>query len=152
MPTNTTTPLDAVKTGLRFLKRVGGGSTKLADDTSLIPPEYKYLGMFLGQFLWTLRLSMGDFGSIDSTLKLSDEENWIFWAVWILTVIITNVVFLNFIVAEASASYEKVTETLEAVIQKERANMIMESETMSLKRKKTAYQYPPYIIVRTIET
>ena len=47
---------------LRFLKRVGGGSTKVSDDSSLIPPEFKYLGMFIGQFLWTLRLSMGDFG------------------------------------------------------------------------------------------
>ena len=59
---------------------------------------------------------MGDFGSIESTLKLSDSENWIFWAIWILAVIITNVVFLNFIVAEASASYSNVKETLEAVI------------------------------------
>ena len=33
---------------LRFLKRVGGGSTKLSDDDSLIPPEFKYLGMFIG--------------------------------------------------------------------------------------------------------
>ena len=48
--------------------------------------------------------------------KLTQQENWIFWLVWILTVIVTNVVFLNFIVAEASASYTKVTETLEAVI------------------------------------
>lgn len=95
--------------------------------------------MFIGQFLWTLRLSMGDFGSIDFTKKLTQPENWIFWFIWILTVIITNVVFLNFIVAEASASYTAVTDTLDAVIQKERANMIRESETMSLKKKKTAY-------------
>lgn len=124
---------------LRFLKKVSGGSTQIKDDASIIPPEYKYLGMFIGQFLWTLRLSMGDFGSIDFTKKLTQPENWIFWFVWILTVIITNVVFLNFIVAEASASYTAVTDTLDAVIQKERANMIRESETMSLKKKKTAY-------------
>ena len=86
-----------------------------------------------------MRLSIGDFDCIDTATKLPKHENWIFWLIWLLAVIISNVVFLNFIVAEASASYSKVTETLEAVIQKEKASMIHESESMSQKSKKKDY-------------
>ena len=86
--------------------------------------------MFVGQFLSTLRLSIGDFASIETAAALPAAENILFWFIWFLAVILTNVVFLNFIVAEASASYTKVTETLEAVIQKERCSMIAEAESM----------------------
>ena len=86
-----------------------------------------------------LRLSIGDFDCIDTATKLPKYENWMFWFIWLIAVIISNVVFLNFIVAEASASYSKVTETLEAVIQKEKASMIHESESMSMQSKKKDY-------------
>ena len=66
--------------------------------------------------MWTLRFSMGDFSGIDASFYLQEVENIIFWILWIITVGITNIVFLNFIVAEASASYTKVTETLDSVI------------------------------------
>ena len=68
----------------------------------------------MGEFMWTLRLSIGD-GSIIGASKLlgTKTENRIFWLLWILITIITSVIFLNFIVAEAGASYTKVTETLE---------------------------------------
>ena len=68
-------------------------------------------------------MSMGDFG-FDSANLLDDPENGIYWAVWLLIVVITNIIFLNFIIAEASASYEKVSENLEAFILKERAALI----------------------------
>jgi hypothetical protein len=108
--------------------------------------------MFIGQFMTTLRLSIGDFSLIGSSTTLEVSENILFWFIWLLAVIITNVVFLNFIVAEASASYSKVTDTLEAVIEKEKAGMISESEGMSNKNIKIPSSYPPYIIVRSIET
>ena len=104
----------------RLKPKSGGGSSNSGgaddDDDGLIPPEYKYTGMFVGQFLSTLRLSIGDFASIETAAALPKAENILFWHIWFLAVILTNVVFLNFIVAEASASYAKVTETLEAVI------------------------------------
>ena len=74
-----------------------------------------------------LRVSIGDFSCIGSSTTLTVAENRIFWVLWFIAVIITNVVFLNFIVAEASASYAKVTETLEAIIQREKAAMIGEA-------------------------
>ena len=95
--------------------------------------------MFVGQFFSTMRLSIGDFDCINTASSLPKYENWIFWFIWLVAVIISNVVFLNFIVAEASASYSKVTETLEAVIQKEKASMISESEAMSRKSNKKDY-------------
>jgi len=85
--------------------------------------EYDYLGLFLGNLITTLRMSMGDFG-FDSANLLDGPENGIYWAVWLLIVVITNIIFLNFIIAEASASYEKVSENLEAFILKERAALI----------------------------
>ena len=118
----------------------------------LIPAEYKFLGMFIGQFLTALRVSIGDFSCISDVNSLTRAENWLFWFIWLIAVIITNVVFLNFIVAEASASYSNVTETLEAVIQKEKASLISESEQMSRNKKKLPSSYPPYLIVRSIET
>lgn len=63
-----------------------------------------------------LRVSIGDFSCIESSVTLDVAENWLFWFLWLIAVIITNIVFLNFIVAEASASYAAVTETLDAVI------------------------------------
>ena len=48
---------------------------------------------------------MGDFGAIDAAQYLSKEDIWIFWIIWFINVIVTCVIFLNFIVAEASESY-----------------------------------------------
>ena len=81
---------------------------------------------------------MGDNANMKASVRLDQEEVYIFWFIWILSCIITSVIFLNFIIAEASASYSKVKETLDEVIWKERASMIYESETMSLKFRKTA--------------
>lgn len=85
--------------------------------------EYKFVGMFVGNVLTTLRMSMGDFG-FDTAILLDDEENIIYWFVWLLIVVITCIIFLNFIIAEACASYEKVSEKLEAFILKEKAALI----------------------------
>jgi hypothetical protein len=111
---------------LRYLKaRAAGGSsggggsaglsiTEVPSELNKAAKEYNALGLHMGEFMWTLRLSIGD-GSIIGASKLlgTKTENRIFWLLWILITIITSVIFLNFIVAEASASYTKVTETLE---------------------------------------
>jgi hypothetical protein len=101
------------------------------------PTEYDAIGLHAGEFLWTLRLSMGDFSAIGASTELDKAENVIFWLIWVMTVVITCIIFLNFIVAEASASYSHVVETLESVIQKEKAALINESEEMTLNSSKT---------------
>ena len=88
-----------------------------AEEESDYPgEEYKYTGLFIGNIISTLRMSLGDF-DFDASTLLEKQENLIFWLVWLLIVVITCIIFLNFIIAEASASYEKVSERLKAFIQ-----------------------------------
>ena len=107
--------------------------------------------MFVGEIIWTLRMSLGDLAAIDASGNLTDTDNYVFWVLWILTVTITNIIFLNFIVAEASASYTKVTETLESVIWKERTALINESEEMTFASRKNNQKLPKYLIIRETE-
>jgi hypothetical protein len=90
--------------------------------------EYKSVGMLVGEFIWTFRISMGDFSAIGATGSLSRIESQIFWVIWFMTAMITCIIFLNFVVAEAMGSYEKVKAYLDPVIQRERAVLISESE------------------------
>lgn len=72
--------------------------------------EYLDIHRIVGNLIDTLKLSLGDFGSvIDGSSDLNREDNWIFWIVFMMVFILTCVIFLNFIIAEASASYEKVS-------------------------------------------
>ena len=87
--------------------------------------------MFIGQFFWTFRVSLGDFDLFSGISEFPDYLAWFFWFVWLLAVIISNIIFLNFIIAEASASYSHVAEQLEQTINKEKIIMILEAETMT---------------------
>ena len=92
--------------------------------------------MFFGNLVATLRMSMGDF-EFDAAGLLDHPENGCYWVVWLTVVVITNIIFLNFIIAEASASYEKVSSNLVAFLLKERAALIQEAEEMTPLRFKT---------------
>lgn len=58
---------------------------------------------------------MGEF-DFDGANYLEPEENQLYIFCWFLIVTVTCIIFLNFIIAEASASYEKVKENLSALI------------------------------------
>mgnify|MGYP006950545268 FL=1 len=58
-------------------------------------------------------MSVGDNSLIGAAKNLDGPENKLFWILWLIAVVVTMIIFLNFIVAEASGSYAKVTETLE---------------------------------------
>ena len=51
-----------------------------------------------------------------------------FWAVWVIMVIFSSLIFLNFIIAEVSNSYSNCREKIDQNIQKERAMLIAEAE------------------------
>ena len=89
--------------------------------------EYEQIGLFWGTLFSTLRIAMGDF-DFGAANFLTPSENGIYWLIWLMVVIATCIIFLNFVVAEAMGSYEKVKEYLESVIQRERAVLISESE------------------------
>ena len=90
---------------------------------------------------------MGDH-DFDGANYLEPELNRIYWICWAVIVAITCIIFLNFIIAEASASYERVMENLGEMIQKERASLIVESETMMPQQLKTPKRFPQFIVIR----
>jgi len=90
---------------------------------------------------------MGDY-DFDGANDLEDIENIVYWICWLLMVTITCIIFLNFIIAEASNSYSNVMATLDAQILKERASLIKEAEEMLPRRVKNATMFPQYIVVR----
>jgi hypothetical protein len=100
--------------------------TTLQNEASV---DYKYIGMFVGNFIDTMKMSMGDFGLIERT-QVDLPHKTIFWLSWGVIVLIMSIIFLNFIIAEASASYERVNELLVMVIQKDKVAMINEAEKM----------------------
>lgn len=69
--------------------------------------EYEKIGLLFGYILSTLRLSLGDF-DFGASIYLTTEENILYWIIWFIVILLTCIVFLNFIIAEASASYENV--------------------------------------------
>ena len=83
---------------------------------------------------------------------LTNGENYVFWLIWFLVVIMTCIVFLNFIIAEASESYSSVKNRLEAMINKEKASLIAEAEDMTFEYLKDEKMFPKFIIIRQIET
>lgn len=67
-------------------------------------------------------------------------------------VLFSALIFLNFIIAEVSSSYEKVKENIDALIYKERAALINEAEDiMSNTAKSNNKKFPKYIIIRQME-
>jgi len=70
----------------------------------------------MGNFFTMLRLSMGDFDIEPTAVLQNDYIQCIYLGFWLISLFISNIIFLNFIVAEASAFYEKVAEKLEVYI------------------------------------
>ena len=140
--------LGILGTGNRFI------AGKFRDDYGLKDSfpgdEYKTVGLFWGNVLSTIRMSMGDFDFASATL-LDKNESILYWFIFVLIVLVTCIVFLNFIIAEASASYENVQEKLEAYILSEKASLIEEAELMLFDSCKNQERFPKYIIIREME-
>ena len=113
--------------------------------------EYKHIGPFMGSFLTVLRTSMGA-SSFAAAGFLTEQENILFWIIWFMCVCITNIIFLNFVVAEACSSYQKIKKNLQAEINTAKADLTAEAEGMRSKATKSNTILPKYIIVRHIET
>ena len=96
-------------------------------------------------------MSLGDFDFGESTNLSSFDNHW-FWVIWTISVLITMVVFLNFIIAEVGNSYNIVNEMIQGLIEKERSNLIEEAEDMMLTKWKTNPNlFPKYLIMREVE-
>ena len=120
-------------------------------------PEYKHLNPFLGNVMTTLRLSLGDFDfgvlEREGEGELNARQHVLFWVIWVLMVIFSALIFLNFIIAEVSNSYQKVKEQINSQIYKERAGLIEEAEDIMPKatKRNDKTKFPSYIIIRELE-
>ena len=83
---------------------------------------------------------------------MGNFEVIMFWIIWVVIVMVTCIIFLNFIIAEVSSSYEKVKVSLNSLFLQERANLIRESEDMMFSSmKKNRGFFPKYLITREVE-
>ena len=111
--------------------------------------DYQYVGSFAGNFIDTMQISLGEYEKVVERFKDVDSPHWAsFWVIWGLIVLIMSIIFLNFIIAEASASYERVNKRLQEVIQRNKVGLINEAERMLPKHLRNNNNYPKYIIKR----
>lgn len=143
------------------------------DEEDLENNEYRHIGMWMGNFLTVLRLSLGDFtfdplnepdeikGDCPEDVKESEcpnvlnprkvdkTQHILFWTVWILMVVFSSLVFLNFIIAEVSNSYHHVKQEINSLIYRERATLTQEAEDiMSENQKKDRKYFPKFFVIR----
>ena len=96
---------------------------------------------------------MGDFETaLEMSKRIGKFENYVFWFIWLAMVVISCIIFLNFIIAEASASYSKVTETLVSVIEKNKCALLRECEEMASAKDINSNNCPKYLICRHCES
>ena len=72
--------------------------------------EYDHITLIVGHMIDIIKVSVGDFGIISKSMYTVDTAtNVLFWISWFVIALVSCIIFLNFIIAEASASYEKVS-------------------------------------------
>lgn len=132
---------------------------------------YRNLNPFFANIMTTLRLSLGDFdfGLLESPsdkeqeeclkekkckAELSKEQHVMFWAIWIMMVLFSALIFLNFIIAEVSNSYQSAKIKIESLIYKERANLVMEAEDFigAKQKAENPKKFPAYVVIRQQDT
>ena len=99
------------------------------------------------------RISMGDFAIIDCVKFMNNREDVIvFWIIWFLMVLVLAVIFLNFVVAEATETYNLVNESIVETIYQQKADLIADAESIMPNKFKTINHFPQYIVRRSIDT
>lgn len=72
--------------------------------------------------------------------------------IWFIMVVFCALVFLNFIIAEVTNSYQTVKDSIHALIYKERAGLISEAEdVMPDSMKQDSRRFPKYIVSREVD-
>jgi hypothetical protein len=110
---------------------------------------YVHVGPVTGNLIDTFKMSLGDFEVIGRVMD-NYEHSLLFWFSWSVIVLIMSIIFLNFIIAEASASYERVTELLSEVMEQDKCSMLAEAERLTPLQFQDEYNYPKYLIKREV--
>jgi hypothetical protein len=117
--------------------------------------EYTNINPFFANLFLTIRLSLNDFdfGLLAAEAGLTPLQHWLFWAIWILMVLFSSLIFLNFIIAEVSNSYQTVKDDIDALIYKERAGLIDEVENITRDKtlKTDKKSFPKFVVIRETE-
>ena len=58
---------------------------------------------------------MGD-NAVEAVMYMGEERKWLFWFVWLIICYLTFIIFFNFVIAEASESYNSVKENLDNIL------------------------------------
>jgi hypothetical protein len=119
-------------------------------NPSELEQNYKGIGP-VSYFALALRNSIGDFDfeSMVSGDTLNDFI-WLQWFVWIIVIFIGNVVFMNFIIAVVSDSYERCINKMDTQTMLEKIDLIIERERMITDRELRKYHkewFPRYLYV-----
>jgi len=109
--------------------------------------EYQAIGHPVGNFITVFRMSMGD-NDLGPIIYLGPDRGRLFWFVWALICYLTFIIFFNFVIAEASVSYNVVHENLENILMHGKAELVDESEDMLPASSRTPEKFPKYLIVR----
>ena len=109
--------------------------------------EYQYIGRFFANIFTVIRMSIGD-NDFSASIYMDEKINTVFWVIWFIIAFTLCIIFLNFIIAEASASYEKVSSSIEQILLYQKVTLINESEEMMWSSLKTEQRFPKFYIVR----
>jgi hypothetical protein len=118
--------------------------------------EYMLLHKVLARMIYLLRTSIGD-NNFDASTYLPVFQNALFFVFFVIATIITQIIFLNFIIAEVSNSYTIVKETLHYSLLQERGMLVSEAEDMIRSRFgmerviKWKHLFPKFIIKRELD-
>ena len=122
---------------------------KVDEETAFF--EYQSIGYLLGNLVNTFRLSQGDFDFSQKVL-ITTEEDRLYWILFVGIFVVSNIICLNFIIAEVSTSYANVMEHLEASQYINKSELVLESERMNFNSStNNANRYPKFIVVRKVE-
>lgn len=128
--------------------------------------HYAGIGNF-SYIVTTFRLSVGDMETDYFNEQTHTEEHlghdsnslsenvnskslsFLIWIIWLIAAFITNIIFLNFIIAVISDSYTKVMHKIGAQALKTKVSLILEREAVFTEKDlNNADMFPQYIIVR----
>lgn len=114
--------------------------------------EYRHLPAQLAHLLNCLRISVGDF-NFEMLSQLTLGERVLFWCIWLVVFLFGCLIFLNFIIAEVSSSYQDVRDQIDSLVYKERARMVKEVEDFLSEEFKESNKkhFPKYLVVREPE-
>jgi HAMP domain-containing protein len=107
-----------------------GLSIEQAMAAKMPNPEYVRIHSIGSYFFSIFNIALGNFALVNSIGLLPIVLQQLFWVLFIFAVFAILIVFINFVVAKAMASHAEATQHLEAVMNKERVDMIDEVEAL----------------------